>query len=555
MKTIKLVVTLATPLRKKYGAPGLARIDKAIRSVSTKDAARKVTTIYLHLDDATAMRKYRAVPVTGRPTSAKCKNAIDDLFAALSPDYLVLLGTGDVLPFFFVPNPSFEAGGDGDSDELVPTDNPYASSKPFKKKRIESYLVPDRVVGRIPDLPGATDPAALLEYLAATRSWKLRPPTEFQDDYLVCCDSWKTSGAACVSYLSRPSNRLLISPPTTRTTPGPASKRYAAKFHMIKCHGAQIDASFYGQKGNRYPDVLSAADLRKKTTTGTVVGAMCCYGGAVFDPNDPAAVSPGEQPIPTTYLRQGGYGYFGSTTIAWVGADDMQCADWVVSAALKAVMNGASLGRALLESKQGFVQWIQQQGNVPDIAEEKTLLQYHLLGDPSIHLVPMAHAPATAQPPAVARRARRAHAHTTAAQLCADLPERLVVSRKGKRIAIAAAGAKTLAQPHRPTDKAAGTAFAALRRTISVQLRGFVFGSPLVHAVRRRIEQPELRAARASGVAPAKRRTSGAMASTASYEYYYSARKKTKRVIDARMIKVETDERGRLIRTRVLASS
>ncbi len=551
MKTIKLIATLESHLKRKYGAAGAARIDKAIGSLIKKDATRGVTTIYLHLDDAKALKKYKALPVSGDPTPSKCKKAIDQLFAALSPDYLVLLGSGDVVPYFEVPNPSFE-GENGDSDQLVPTDNPYASSKPFVAGRRQSYLVPDRVVGRIPDLPGASDPAALLDYVAAVEAWKPGSASDFQNDYLVCCDVWKKAGDACVSYLSRTADRLLISPPTTRTAPGAASQRYGTKFQMIKCHGAAIDASFYGQKGNSYPDVLSSADLKNTTTAGTVVGAMCCYGGLVFDPADSAAVSPGEPPIPTTYLRQGAYGYFGATTIAWVGFEDMQCADWIVAGALKAVMNGASLGRALLESKQGFLRWIEAQGNVPDIAEEKTLIQYHLLGDPSIHLVPRPHAPAMASldgSEAAARRARRAHAHVAAVQLRTTLPERRVVTRPDKKIAVAV-------RAPRPTmARAAGSAFAKARESAAVDLQGFVFGKPLVHAVKRKIVQPELRRGKALAVAPAKRRTSGALASAETYEYYYSARKKTDRVIDARMIKVETDERGRLIRTRVLATS
>ena len=37
------------------------------------------------------------------------------------------------------------------AQEKVPTDNPYASSLPFRSSDRRSYLVPDRVIGRIPD--------------------------------------------------------------------------------------------------------------------------------------------------------------------------------------------------------------------------------------------------------------------------------------------------------------------------------------------------------------------------------------------------------------------
>ena len=43
-------------------------------------------------------------------------------------------------------------GEDQDFDKTVPTDNPYASSEAFSKDDQNSYLVPDRVIGRIPDM-------------------------------------------------------------------------------------------------------------------------------------------------------------------------------------------------------------------------------------------------------------------------------------------------------------------------------------------------------------------------------------------------------------------
>ena len=38
--------------------------------------------------------------------------------------------------------------------------------------------------------------------------------------------------------------------------------------------------------------------------------------------------------------------------MAWVGLDEMSAADWIVTDYLRRVLEGASIGRAFLESKQ-----------------------------------------------------------------------------------------------------------------------------------------------------------------------------------------------------------
>ena len=73
--------------------------------------------------------------------------------------------------------------------------------------------------------------------------------------------------------------------------------------------------------------------------------------------------------------------------IAWLGDFEIGYADWIVAVYLKSILGGASIGRAFLESKQDYVRWINQQGYAIDLMDEKTLIEYVLLGDPSIHPV------------------------------------------------------------------------------------------------------------------------------------------------------------------------
>lgn len=545
MESVKLSITCHAALEAKYEAKTLARIDTAIANWIAADAKRGIRTIHLAVDDPKAMKPYKVPAVTGTVTAEKVKVALDALVARLSPDYIVLMGSGDVVPLFDVPNPTFNE--DGDTDASVPTDNPYASSRKFDAKKRASYLVPDRVVGRIPDLPGATDATWLTRYLAVATGWKSRPGSKYAKDLLVCTSTWKKSGQACAKYISRDIASLLLSPPVIERSK-PIKDRHSALLQMIKCHGSPNDSAFYGQKGNAYPEALRSRSLKQRTRKATVVGAMCCYGANVFDPLDPTAVNPGEPPIPSVYLRQGAFGFLGSTCTAWVGLEAMLCADWIVAAFLKSVMSGASLGRATLEAKQDFVRWNEQQGDQVDSADEKTLLQFALLGDPSVHPV-IAEAPAAvptasllgAKPDAavaLARRQRRAARFKLGAVLRDGLPERQTLKASGVPKDVKGVATQLAAR--------AGAEF-------SFRLR-----SPKVQRVKTQISQPELSITAARPLAAARMRSAPEkIVNRTNYQYYWTAsyHEPAAPIAELRMVSIQADSSGRVLRTQLLASS
>jgi hypothetical protein len=560
MKTTKLIVTVRKRLQEKYGEDGFESIQSAINSLAEADNARGIETVLVYLDDEVTTAPYSVSPIKGQATPLRCKRAIDALYKALSPDYVVILGADDVIPYFKVPNPSFRPV-QGDDDEVVPTDNPYACSRPFSAKKAESYLIPDRVLGRIPDLPGKNpDLSWLLDYLNVARSWKSSAASDYDKDLMVCCDTWRKSGEAVASYLSRAAEQLMIAPPSlynNTSTPPILSGSYGHRFHVIKCHGAPLDTMFYGQEGQQYPPVLTSNALSGKTVAGTVVGAMCCYGAALFDPNDPRvhAENTGDAPIPSVYLRQGAHGFVGSTTIAWVGVQTMLCADWIIASFMRYGMEGASTGRALLDAKQEFVRWINQQGRSPDIADEKTLLQFHLLGDPSIHPVTAqgevaaesegdpATATAAVASLAFERRRRRSFRRAMGVELRKTLPTRELIN--GQTSAGEEAPQLTDAAQHAWHD-----AFAGLNEGFNVDER------PLVHKVVCTVPQADLGSSEA--VAAAGFGGTATVASVAvgeTFQYYWTARKKTEHVVDARMVKVETNREGEVLRTQVLTTA
>jgi hypothetical protein len=217
-------------------------------------------------------------------------------------------------------------------------------------------------------------------------------------------------------------------------------------------------------------------------------------------------------------------------------------------------MAGSSAGSALLEAKQDYLKSINAGGGNPNAADEKTLLQFMLLGDPSLHVVaPPAQAPAmmgmaaAAAPVAMAmeRRARREFQFENAQQLRERVPTRKVVG-DGNADAVLAAAANNL------------------KETMDIDVKQF--GAAVVHQVGRSVRQPELK--RKKGVVAPAAMAGMAMAGPENaspepqrevqeetLQYYWFARKAHERIIDATMMSVETDLDGNIVRQKLLVSS
>ena len=570
MPSIKLSVTHRGRLKAKYKAKGLAAIDQAIATWVAQDKARGFTTIHLAVDDAAALAPFKVKPLAGAVTPTKVKAVVDALWKKLTPDYLVLVGAHDVVPHFEVANPTLSQPGD--TDARVPTDNPYACSQAFAADKRATYLIPDRVCGRIPDLPGADDPAALLAALGLAASWKSKKAKAYATDLLACCQTWQEAGRECAAQLGRAATRLQIVPPEGAATPA-ITKRHGALLQMIKGHGARLDSRFFGQLGDDFPDLVTSASLADRTRESTMIGAMCCFSASLFDPTDPAAQVADDPPIPLVFLSQRAFGFAGSTTTAWVGVSTMQCADWVVTGFLKSVLAGASTGRALLEAKQDFFAWIEKQGTTADLADEKTLLQFLLLGDPAVHPVgfpqPAAAVPAGAVPAGLAiapaaiaevaaeRRARRAYRVDLKQRLVDLLParRRLAATAKLPReapVQTAQTAQRMMEAP--PVAAKASKKASAAPPSAAPALAAFIFdfSRPIVEEVSRKIAGPAPAAMPKAALAAA-----GAPQPThqTALEYYWAARREIGPVKDICLIRVTADKAGNVLRSRVIVSS
>src|SRR5262249_23737982 len=173
-------------LRAKYGAAYAARIKPAIAALIAADKARGLGTVLIAID-APGMAKYKAKPVAKASDARQCKDAIDAIYAALRPAYICILGSVDVVPDVELVNPL-----KSDGDDVVPSDLPYACAHAFSQK-IEDFMAPTRVVGRLPDVTAGADPSYLVGVLDTASRAQSQSASKYGPYLGVSAKVWNAS--------------------------------------------------------------------------------------------------------------------------------------------------------------------------------------------------------------------------------------------------------------------------------------------------------------------------------------------------------------------------
>jgi hypothetical protein len=370
MPSDKIILTNISALQKKYG-DGFLRVQAAIVKLIAADRKRGLETKLVAIDSEADMRSVKGTAVRSPVNQRQAKAAVDAVCNALQPDYLMILGAPDVVPMQELRNPM-----EGDGDEVVPSDLPYACAVPFSTDP-KAFLGATRVVGRLPDLMGQRNPAYLVRLLGTAARYRSRTASDYRDYFGISAQVWQDSTARSLMKLFGSSANMEISPPRGPKYP---DAELARRVHFINCHGSPSDPNFYGQRGkSEFPKAHSARLLPRKISNGTVIAAECCYGAQLYDPSD----SRGQPGICSTYLFDGAYGFFGSSTVAYGPSEGNGQADYICQYFIEALLGGASLGRATLEARQRFAAAYTHL----DPSDLKTLAQFCLLGDPSVQPV------------------------------------------------------------------------------------------------------------------------------------------------------------------------
>jgi hypothetical protein len=369
----KVIVTHKAAMKAKYAA-GAAAIDSAVKRLIVADQARGLMTIDVDLSSPVHARKYgfKAIPLAVVLDAKKHKEAIDTIVLKLqNPAYLMLLGSVDLIPHVPLVNPLYSPNED--PDETADSDLPYACTAKYSTDPAK-FITPSRVVGRLPDLTGGTDPAYLVGLLDLAAGYKPRDREKY-DPYLgLSAEVWKGSTAQSLDLAFGNHADLQLSPPID--FPAVAVKHLGRLAHFINCHGNTATPRFSGQIGTSYPTALEASQLKGTVGEGTVVAAECCYGAELYDP-----ALGGGMGLCNSYLAEKAYAFFGSSTIAYGPEDDNDLADLICQDFMKHVRAGASIGRACLLARLDYLSRRSGRLTPHDL---KTLAQFHLMGDPAL---------------------------------------------------------------------------------------------------------------------------------------------------------------------------
>ena len=387
MPTDKLIVSSKTALQKKYKAD-FQKVEGLLKSIVAADKSKGLGSKYIFVDDAKMMKACKARVVTKIKNESQHKNALDDLFHFFTPDYVLIFGAQDIIPFQSLVNDNYIAtmsnrdSEDDDDEKMIGSDLPYACETPYNgNKRVQNYISPSRVVGRLPDLPGKADLAYISKLVANAIAWK--PLTAFPKNlFSLTTATWnKITDRIIIEALGN-KHTSYVSPPHKAGSWKKAA--LAPLIHLINCHGGEIDANFWGQNAKTQviePASINSQDVNKKLNHGTVGVMECCFGGQLYEPNLKVELP---MSICNSYLLNGAIGYVGSSCSAYGavnGEKFIYNADLIAKYFIRHLFNGSSLGRAFLEARQEYF----SKNNQPDPIDYKTLAQFNLMGDPSLH--------------------------------------------------------------------------------------------------------------------------------------------------------------------------
>ncbi|MFN7023268.1 MAG: C25 family cysteine peptidase [Pseudorhizobium sp.] len=372
MASKKAVITNHAALTLKYEESGAAAIAQALQRLIAADKGRGLMTMIFDISDETQMSAVGAAAVTGPKDEPGAKLAVDLIYEAHIPDYIMLLDGPDVVPHIALDR----IAGVTDDDSGTDSDLPYACAASFSRKA-SAYLAVTRVVGRLPAARGETDETKLIDLIDASTKHASQPAAEFSKYFAITADKWRASTQMSLSAVFGGSSSLFVSPNDGHTGIDGSLSNGA---HFINCHGASVDWRFYGEKAGSFPVAMETpAFAAPSVGAGAVVAAECCYGAQLYN----YRLSQIHPPLCLTYLWKGASAVMGSTNIAYGPAAGNGQADIITQYFLQEILKGASTGRAMLQARQSFVQNQTMSGHL----NLKTLAQFLLLGDPSLHPV------------------------------------------------------------------------------------------------------------------------------------------------------------------------
>ncbi len=387
-----VILTTRTGLVRQYGEKTAQVIITELYNLTKLIEEKKQWSSILFIpDDLEICGKYGITPVS-EVDPWKIKLALIDLDKNLQRTGerigSVLIAGGEVVvPFHKLPNPT------DDSDEEVPSDNPYGSLD-------SNYFVTDWPVGRLPGEDGsevgllltqirnvqnyhahdASAESLFSQILSRLMFWN-RPWIKQFSNIGYSASVWRRSSHA-VFHAIGDAHNLFLSPDPTKA-PFKTSKLSTAPLAYFNLHGVEDGSSWYGQKdpfekvpGADYPVALTPDDLRKMPSVPPIIFSEACYGGHIFGKAETESIA-------LTFMGAGNYALIASTTIAYGSVTTpMIGADLLGYLTFMNLKKGLAVGPAFSKAKVEFVREMNRRQGYLDGEDQKTLISFVLYGDP-----------------------------------------------------------------------------------------------------------------------------------------------------------------------------
>jgi hypothetical protein len=390
-RVTQVILSSRSALTRRFGAAGFDAIDQRLRTLAAALRRRGIAASCAYHDDAATLQIEERIAVSPAIHDAGAiRDMVRSLSAALGEHgrelgVLLLVGGDTIIPMHRLPNPI------PDDDPLVLSDNPYASDDP-------GYLIPQRVVARIPEGDG-DDPGFLLGLIdqmiefhtssAAPKPNLLRRALpralNFGKKSAVrpaaagyCAEIWRDSSRSVIdAFLA---GAPLVSCPPLDTDPVGAQV-LDGRLIYLNLHGASGLPNYYGQPdawggaATRLPVALRPDQVAAHAAGGLVL-SEACYGAELAGRNAGNSIA-------LSALGEGALAFVGATVNAYGSSSTpLVAADLLFQRMLRQLQRGAPIGAALHHARLEFAQEMYRRQGYLDDVDSKTLIEFSLLGDP-----------------------------------------------------------------------------------------------------------------------------------------------------------------------------
>jgi hypothetical protein len=374
---MNLTISLKSPLVGKYGDAGFSSIDQALAKY-VGSAGNDSLVVYL--DDSTSMQQAGLAPVLaldagGLTLGIRQIRRELGMEKPSDSDSLFIIGGDSIVPYWQFQNPVQDR--QVDRDAVVYTDNPYGTMNDalYGVGDAEGYLNPLLPVGRLADAANGTAADFVKLIGSVTKNHQQRALRS--GSAAVYNADWQDQTDSVAELLSQPLNTHAV--PGYQVTSGNRSD-LDRKYLYFNLHGFADESAWKGfnrAKGQFYPAVTPDS-FDQAFVSGTVVYAENCYGAWTVGKN------PGNS-CAMRLLDQGAAAVVGATGLAFGSYISpgmlLQNADALAQLFFRN-SGGMSSGPALMNARRDFL--LDDRVSANNIFVQKTLLQFTLLGDPTL---------------------------------------------------------------------------------------------------------------------------------------------------------------------------